>query len=77
MSFDSIILEERLSQWKLARERLLRRTGSQEEIQIPDASDICSVEEIELQQPEVYAKFCHSEYILRIGLRMLFNITWQ
>lgn len=73
MSFNSLILEERLSQWQLARERLLRRTGSQEEI--PDASDFVTVEEIELLPPETYAKFCHSEHTLSTGFGMLFNIT--
>ncbi|XP_010652326.1 probable cellulose synthase A catalytic subunit 8 [UDP-forming] isoform X4 [Vitis vinifera] len=52
MSFNSNIWEERLCQWKLARERLLRRTGSQEEI--PDPSDLGSVDEMELRQPEMY-----------------------
>ncbi|XP_034691445.1 probable cellulose synthase A catalytic subunit 8 [UDP-forming] isoform X1 [Vitis riparia] len=51
MSFNSNIWEERLCQWKLARERLLRRTGSQEEI--PDPSDLGSVDEMELRQPEM------------------------
>ncbi|KAJ9696818.1 hypothetical protein PVL29_008828 [Vitis rotundifolia] len=51
MSFNSSIWEERLCQWRLARERLLRRTGSQEEI--PDPSDLGSVDEMELRQPEM------------------------
>ncbi|KAL6339802.1 hypothetical protein AAG906_034888 [Vitis piasezkii] len=51
----------RLCQWKLARERLLRRTGSQEAI--PDPSDLGSVDEMELRQPEMYANYCHSEYV--------------
>lgn len=75
MSFNSNIWEERLCQWKLARERLLRRTGSQEEI--PDPSDLGSVDEMELRQPEMYANYCHSEYVFSIRFRMLLNITWQ
>ncbi|KAK9281332.1 hypothetical protein L1049_004231 [Liquidambar formosana] len=47
----TFLLQERLCQWKLAREKLLYKTRSQEEI--PDMHDFCSVDEVELQQIEV------------------------